>query len=94
MHPFLPLALCVPPLVNEDDLYVQAGAGFPIKLNKRSGDSIWHSLKDKGGMFGSAFSSPVIEEINGNQQVIVQTLNGSNLTGVNPKSGKEISCPK
>ena len=75
------------PLVNEDDLYVQAGAGF-VKLNKRSGDSIWHSLKDKGGMFGSAFSSPVIEEINGNQQVIVQTR--TNLTGVNPKSGKEI----
>ena len=39
-------------------------------------------------MFGSAFSSPVIEEINGNRQVIVQTR--TNLTGVNPKSGKEI----
>ena len=75
------------PLVDGDDLYVQAGAGF-VKLNKNSGDSLWHSLKDKGGMFGSAFSSPVIEEINGNRQVIVQSR--TNLTGVNPKSGKEI----
>ena len=60
------------PLVDGDNLYVQAGAGF-VKLNKNSGDSLWHSLKDKGGMFGSAFSSPVIEEINGNRQVIVQS---------------------
>ena len=75
------------PLVDGEDLYVQAGAGF-VKLNKNSGDSLWHSLKDKGGMFGSAFSSPVIEEINGNRQVIVQTR--TNLAGVNPKSGKEI----
>jgi len=75
------------PLINGDDLYVQAGSGF-VKLDKRNGKSIWRSLQDKGGMFGSAFSSPVIEEINGKPQVVVQTR--TDLAAVNPKNGKEL----
>lgn len=75
------------PLINGDNLYVQAGSGF-VKLDKRNGKSIWRSLQDKGGMFGSAFSSPVIEEINGKPQVVVQTR--TDLAAVNPKNGKEL----
>jgi outer membrane protein assembly factor BamB len=75
------------PLIDGDDLYVQAGSGF-VKLDKRSGKSIWRSLQDKGGMFGSAFSSPVIEEINGKPQVVVQTR--TDLAAVNPQNGKEL----
>ena len=75
------------PLINGDGLYVQAGSGF-VKLDKRNGKSIWRSLQDKGGMFGSAFSSPVIEEINGKPQVVVQTR--TDLAAVNPKNGKEL----
>ena len=75
------------PLINGDDLYVQAGSGF-VKLDKRNGKSIWRSLQDKGGMFGSAFSSPVIDEINGKPQVVVQTR--TDLAAVNPKNGKEL----
>ena len=75
------------PLINGDGLYVQAGSGF-VKLDKRNGKSIGRSLQDKGGMFGSAFSSPVIEEINGKPQVVVQTR--TDLAAVNPKNGKEL----
>jgi outer membrane protein assembly factor BamB len=75
------------PLVDGENLYVQAASGF-VKLEKKTGKSIWRSLTEKGGMFGSAFSSPVINEINGKRQVVVQTR--TNLTGVNPKSGKKI----
>ena len=75
------------PIIDGDFLYVQAGAGF-VKLNKKTGESIWRSLTDKGGMFGSAFSSPVIVEIHGQKQVIVQTR--TDLAGVNPKNGNVI----
>ena len=75
------------PLINGEDLYVQAGSGF-VKLDKRNGKSIWRSLQDKGGMFGSAFSSPIIENINGMSQVVVQTR--TDLAAVNPKNGKEL----
>ncbi len=75
------------PLIDGDNLYVQAGSGF-VKLDKRNGKSIWRSLQDKGGMFGSAFSSPIIENINGKSQVVIQTR--TDLAAVNPKNGKEL----
>jgi outer membrane protein assembly factor BamB len=56
------------PLIDGKYLYIQAGSGF-VKLDKETGESIWRSLVDKGGMFGSAFSSPVVEEINGKKQL-------------------------
>ena len=75
------------PLIDGKYLYIQAGSGF-VKLNKKTGQSIWRSLVDKGGMFGSAFSSPVMEEINGKKQLIVQTR--TDLTGVDPESGTKL----
>ena len=45
------------PIIDGDAVYVQAAASL-IKLNKRTGEVIWRSLADSGGMFGSAFSSP------------------------------------
>jgi len=75
------------PLVDGKYLYIQAGSGF-VKLNKKTGQSIWRSLVDKGGMFGSAFSSPVMEEINGKKQLVVQTR--TDLTGVDPESGQKL----
>lgn len=75
------------PLIDGKYLYIQAGSGF-VKLNKKTGLSIWRSLVDKGGMFGSAFSSPVMEEINGKKQLVVQTR--TDLTGVDPESGQKL----
>lgn len=72
------------PLVEGDAVYVQAGAAV-VKLNKKTGETIWRSLADGGGMYGSAFSSPVLAPIQGKPQLIVQTRNV--LAGLNPDSG-------
>lgn len=60
------------PLVDGDAVFVQAGASV-VKLNKRTGEILWRALKDRGGMWGSVFSSPVIATLGGQRQLIVQT---------------------
>ena len=75
------------PLLDGDYIYVQAGAGF-CKLNKKTGEIDWRTLIDGGGMQGSAFSSPIMTEIHGTKQLLVQTRN--DLTGVDPADGKVI----
>lgn len=72
------------PLVVGDFVYVQAGGGA-AKVDKRTGEIVWRSLEDGGGMFGSAFSSPVLATLNGQPQLVVQTR--TKLAGVEPLSG-------
>lgn len=75
------------PLVDGEFVYVQAGASF-IKLNKRTGETVWRSLEDGGGMNGSAFSSPLKATIAGQAQFLVQTR--ERLAGVDEATGKEL----
>ena len=75
------------PLLDGDAVYVQAGGGL-VRLNKLTGKVIWHKLKDGGGMFGSAFSSPVIATIREKKQLVVQTR--QTLAGVDLKSGNTL----
>jgi outer membrane protein assembly factor BamB len=72
------------PLVVGDHLYVQAG-GAARKLDKHSGKQVWASLDDGGGMYGSAFSSPMIAKIAGKEQLLIQTR--QKLAGVDLESG-------
>ncbi len=72
------------PLIDGEHLYLQAGASL-AKLDKRSGEILWRSLVDDGGMHGSAFSSPVIGELAGRRQLVVLTR--ALLAGVDPDSG-------
>jgi outer membrane protein assembly factor BamB len=74
-------------MIEGDFLYVQAGGGF-CKLNKTSGEIIWKSVDDGGGMFGSAFSSPIIATLSGIRQAVVQTR--TRLCGVDLDSGREL----
>lgn len=74
------------PLVIGDHVYVQAGGGF-IKLNTKTGEIIWRTLADGGGM-SSAFSSPVAATIHGVPQLVVQMR--EKLAGVDPESGKVL----
>ncbi|MFT4689846.1 MAG: outer membrane protein assembly factor BamB [Limisphaerales bacterium] len=60
------------PLIDGDHVYVQAGAGF-CKVDKRTGQIVWRVAQDKGGMFGSAFSSPVKTRLAGKEVFLVQT---------------------
>ncbi len=75
------------PLVDGDGVYVQAGASF-IRLNKTTGEIVWRTLKNQGGMFGSVFSSPMFLELAGKRQLVVQTR--SKLAGVDPADGKVL----
>lgn len=60
------------PLADADAVYVQAGASV-VKLNKHTGAILWRALQDAGGMWGSAFSSPLIATLVGRRQLVVQT---------------------
>jgi outer membrane protein assembly factor BamB len=72
------------PLVEGEAIYTQAGAAV-VKLNKRTGEILWRRLADEGGMWGSAFSSPLLATVKGRQQLIVQTR--ADLAGLDPESG-------
>ncbi|MCL4177579.1 MAG: PQQ-binding-like beta-propeller repeat protein [Verrucomicrobia bacterium] len=75
------------PLVVDDAVYVQAGAAF-VKLDAPTGRVLWRTLEDEGGMWGSAFSSPVAARLAGVDQLIVQTR--TTLAGVSPEDGKVL----
>ena len=72
------------PLLEGDFVYVQAGGGF-VKMNKKTGKNLWRGLADGGGMWASAFSSPILATLAGQKQAVVQTRN--KLAGVDPASG-------
>lgn len=81
----LPAFGCVcSPLVDDGYVYLQAAGGF-VKLDRKDGSVVWKSLDDGGGMYGSAFSSPVIATVAGQRQAVVQTR--KQLCGVDLKNG-------
>jgi len=75
------------PLVVDDAVYVQAGGAF-VKLNKMTGETIWKTLADGGGMSGSAFSSPIMATLHGKAQLLVQTR--TELAGVSADDGSVL----
>ena len=75
------------PLVDGEFIYVQAAAAV-VKLNKRTGEVVWREFKDEGGMNGSAFSSPVITQIGGVRQLVVQAR--EKLAGLTLDEGKVL----
>ena len=75
------------PLVVGDHVFVQAG-GALLKIAAKTGEIVWRSLKDGGGMNGSAFASPIQGVLGGKAQLIVQTR--TSLAGVDPENGTEL----
>jgi outer membrane protein assembly factor BamB len=75
------------PLISGDWIYVQAAASL-VKLHKGTGEIVWQSLKDDGGMWGSAFSSPYLTEVGGRPQLLVQTR--QKLAGIDPVDGRVL----
>lgn len=73
------------PLIVGNHLFVQAGASL-AKLDKRTGKILWRTLRDRGGMWGSAFSSPTLAKLHGKQQLVVLTR--QSLAGVSLKTGQ------
>jgi outer membrane protein assembly factor BamB len=72
------------PLATADGVYVQAGASV-LKLNPVDGRSLWRTLEDGGGMWHSAFSSPMLAVLHDRPQLVVQTR--ALLAGVDLGSG-------
>ena len=75
------------PLVDGNAVYVQAG-GSIAKLDKLTGKILWRSVQDKGGMMGSAFSSPMFAKLAGIRQLVLQTR--EKLAGLDPADGKVL----
>ena len=75
------------PLVDGDHVYVQGGGCFQ-KLDKETGETVWKSLDDGGGMYGSAFSSPRIATLAGKRQAVVLTR--TTLNGVDLDNGAKL----
>ncbi|MBM3880082.1 MAG: pyrrolo-quinoline quinone [Verrucomicrobia bacterium] len=73
------------PLVDGEAVYVQAGASL-FKLNKRTGEVLWRTLQDGGGMWEGVFSSPVIRTLAGKRQLIALTR--AKLAGVELADGQ------
>ena len=61
------------PLVDGGAVYVQA-ANSLVKLDAATGETIWRILENDGAIFRSgAFSSPLIAQLAGQRQLLVQT---------------------
>lgn len=61
------------PLIDGQNLYVQA-ANSIVKIDKDTGETLWRQLGESADIFSSgAFSSPVLAEIAGTRQLLVQT---------------------
>lgn len=75
------------PLIDGDRLIIQAGGGVAC-LDKFTGKERWRSLEDGGGMNGSAFSSPVIGDLAGVRQLVVQSR--THLAGIRLEDGKVL----
>ena len=75
------------PLLIGDSVIVQAGAST-VRLKKSTGEVVWRSLEDDGGMNGSAFSSPLLANIGGSEQLLVQSR--KELCGLAPDSGSVL----
>ena len=72
------------PIIHGDYVFVQAGPGF-LKMQRSDGKVIWRTLEDKGGMYGGAFSSPVLEKLHDKNMFLVQTR--QDIAGIDPDDG-------
>jgi len=73
------------PLVDGEDLYTQAGSAV-FKLNKRTGELKWRGMQGAENMMsGGAFSSPIIANLHGVRQIVVQSR--EELAGLNLETG-------
>lgn len=74
------------PLLDGEHLYVEAAQSV-FKLVAATGEVVWRSETFPGGMMSSgSFSSPVLAELAGRRQLLVQTREA--LKGIDPETGK------
>ena len=83
--PLPEFGLVCSPLIDGDFLYIQASNAM-VKLHKKTGKILWRTLESVSGiMTNGAFSSPVLADLAGKRQLIVQTR--EELAGLDPVTG-------
>ncbi|MFN0108236.1 MAG: PQQ-binding-like beta-propeller repeat protein [Blastocatellia bacterium] len=86
--PLPEFGLVCSPLIDGNALYIQA-SNATLKLDKTTGKIIWRVLAGENNiMSNGAFSSPVLAEIAGTKQLVVQTR--EQLAGLDPETGKTL----
>ncbi len=86
--PLPEFGLVCSPLVDGNALYIQAG-NATVKLDKRTGKVIWRALGSESSiMTNGAFSSPVLADVAGQRQLLVQTR--EQLAGLEPETGRQL----
>ncbi len=75
------------PLIDGDALFIQGGFAV-TQVDRKSSESRWRVLEDRGGVFGGAFSSPIIATLAGKSQLVAQTR--STLAGIDRESGEVL----
>jgi outer membrane protein assembly factor BamB len=85
--PLPPYGFACSPLVDGNDLYVQAAAAL-VKLDRRTGKVLWRVLPYESSPNGTAVSSPVLADLAGRRQLLVQ--HPGKLYGVDPGSGEVL----
>jgi outer membrane protein assembly factor BamB len=75
------------PLVDGESVFVQCGSGI-VRLSQSDGEIKWRVADDGEGMYGGAFSSPVMATLAGTRQLVVQTRKA--LCGLDPASGARL----
>ena len=75
------------PLLDDSFVYVQAGASA-CKIDKKTGEILWRSMTDGGGMWGSAFSSPFMANLHGKKLLLVQSR--EKLAAIIPENGEVL----
>ncbi|MEM6672256.1 MAG: PQQ-binding-like beta-propeller repeat protein [Planctomycetota bacterium] len=76
------------PLVADGAVYVQAGSSL-VRLDAKTGETVWRSTEaPNGASADSAFSSPILAELAGREQLVVQSR--THLAGIDPKSGESL----
>jgi outer membrane protein assembly factor BamB len=83
-----PFGFASSPLVTATHVFVQA-ANALVKVEKKTGRIVWRAAStDDDMMSGGAFSSPILAELHGMEQIVVFTR--AALMGVDPASGEVL----
>ncbi len=83
-----PFGFASSPMLADGELYVQA-ANSIVKVDKATGETLWRAAAGDGGMMeAGAFSSPIVDDLAGQRQVIVQSRMA--LHGIDPETGEEL----
>lgn len=82
-----PFGFVCSPLIDGEFFYTQSGSAVR-KISLITGEPVWETLPDDGGMSGGAFSSPIIATLHGVRQLVVQTR--TTLGGVDLETGKVL----